>query len=55
VLRERLLTRRGDASEADVGVLERLQEVAEPLAAGEIALLEPPIAPQAPRISQRIA
>jgi uncharacterized protein len=36
VLRERLLEREGDASEADVSVLERLRTAAEPLAADEL-------------------
>jgi uncharacterized protein len=36
VLRERLLARRGDASEADIDVLERLQAVAEPLTGEEL-------------------
>ena len=34
-LRQRLLARRGDASEADAGVLDRLEATAEPLAAEE--------------------
>ena len=38
VLRERLLARRGDASEAGVAVLERLEPVAEPLTADERSL-----------------
>lgn len=38
VLRERLLARRGDASEAGVAVLERLEPSAEPLTADEQAL-----------------
>jgi uncharacterized protein len=38
VLRERLLARRGDASEADVKVLEQLLEVAEPLSESERTL-----------------
>lgn len=42
VLRERLLARRGDASEADVAVLERLQALAEPLAPEEQSLVCPP-------------
>jgi uncharacterized protein len=37
VLRERLAARTGDASEANVGVLERLQAVAEPLTPEELA------------------
>jgi hypothetical protein len=36
VLRERLLRRQGDASEANVGVLERLRATAEPLTANEL-------------------
>lgn len=36
VLRERLLARRGDASEADAAVLERLRAAAEPLAPQEL-------------------
>lgn len=36
VLRERLIARRGDASEADIQVLERLRSVAQPLDAGEL-------------------
>ena len=38
VLRERLLARRGDASEAGVAVLERLEPMAEPLTADEQSL-----------------
>lgn len=38
VLRERLLARRGDASEANVTVLEHLREVVEPLSGDERAL-----------------
>ncbi|NKE65698.1 AAA family ATPase [Ramlibacter sp. RBP-2] len=38
VLRERLLARRGDASEAGVAVLERLEAVAEPLSPDEQSL-----------------
>ena len=38
VLRERLLARRGDASEADVQVLDNLLAAAEPLTDGERAL-----------------
>ena len=38
VLRERLLKREGDASEADVAVLERLRAAAEPLTADELRL-----------------
>jgi aminoglycoside phosphotransferase family enzyme/predicted kinase len=41
VLRARLAARRGDASEADAAVLERLRAAAEPLAPQERALLEP--------------
>lgn len=37
VLKERLQARRGDASEADVAVLERLRTAAEPLRADELA------------------
>ena len=40
VLRERLLARRGDASEADVKVLDQLREVAEPLSELECTLVE---------------
>jgi aminoglycoside phosphotransferase family enzyme/predicted kinase len=39
VLRQRLLERRGDASEADLAVLERLQAAAEPLTDQERAML----------------
>jgi uncharacterized protein len=39
VLRERLLARKGDASEADVAVLERLRAVVEPLEPAEHALV----------------
>jgi uncharacterized protein len=39
VLRERLLARKGDASEANVAVLERLRAVAKPLQQDELALL----------------
>ena len=55
VLRERLLARSGDASEADVAVLERLRAAAEPLDADELACVlaadgEPgPAARSAPR------
>jgi predicted kinase len=42
VLRERLLARRGDASEADVAVLEQLRARAEPLAEEELALAKTP-------------
>ena len=41
VLRQRLLARRHDASEADVSVLERLQRAAQPLGVDEIALVVP--------------
>lgn len=41
VLRERLQSRRGDASEADVNVLERLTDAAEPLDASELAWVLP--------------
>jgi aminoglycoside phosphotransferase family enzyme/predicted kinase len=41
VLRERLLARRGDASEADTAVLDLLHGVAEPLTQEELRLLEP--------------
>jgi len=41
VLRERLLARRGDASEADLAVLERLEALAEPLAPEEQSLVCP--------------
>ena len=37
LLRERLQARSGDASEADVAVLEQLRAVAEPLASDELA------------------
>jgi predicted kinase len=37
VLRERLHQRRGDASEADVAVLEKLQAVQQPLSPDELA------------------
>lgn len=40
VLRQRLLMRRGDASEADVIVLDQLQAAAEPLAGGELNEIE---------------
>lgn len=42
VLRERLLARRGDASEADAAVLDRLREVEEPLSAQEQAFTRTP-------------
>jgi uncharacterized protein len=42
VLRERLAARSGDASEADVAVLERLEAVAEPLATDEQEFVLPP-------------
>ena len=41
VLRERLLARRGDASEADAAVLDRLITGAEPLSADELAFVTP--------------
>jgi uncharacterized protein len=47
-LRQRLLTRRGDVSEADVGVLDRLQATAEPLAPEERQYLLDPPWPAAP-------
>jgi len=40
VLRERLQARRGNASEADTGVLERLRSVAEPLAGDELVSVD---------------
>ena len=40
VLRARLLARRGDPSEADTAVLERLRAVAEPLASDELAFVQ---------------
>jgi hypothetical protein len=43
VLRERLLARHGDASEADLAVLEKLQAVAQPLAGDELQYLCPPV------------
>jgi uncharacterized protein len=39
VMRERLLARQGDASEADLAVLDRLRAAAEPLEQGELKLL----------------
>ncbi len=39
VLRARLAARRGDASEADIGVLEQLMKIAQPLAADELAFV----------------
>jgi predicted kinase len=39
VLRARLAARRGDASEADIGVLDQLMKIAEPLAADELAFV----------------
>ncbi len=42
VLRDRLLARRGDASEADAAVLKRLQAVAEPLSGKELEFVVPP-------------
>lgn len=47
VLRERLLARRGDASEANVTVLEHLREVVEPLSEEELSLVRP-LAPDQP-------
>jgi aminoglycoside phosphotransferase family enzyme/predicted kinase len=41
VLRERLLARQGDASEADAGVLEKLRGAAEPLGADELRFVLP--------------
>lgn len=41
VLRERLLARRGDASEANVTVLEHLRDIVEPLSGEERSLLRP--------------
>ncbi len=54
VLRQRLLARRGDASEADVTVLERLQAAAAPLQAAELPFvvatpLDAPLADAPPR------
>lgn len=50
VLRERLRSRTGDASEADAAVLDRLSGVVEPLTSDELGRLEPvdplPAAPQ---------
>ena len=46
VLRERLLARRGDASEADAAVLEHMQAVAEPLATDEQAFVRHAVAIQ---------
>lgn len=40
VLQDRLRSREGDASEADLAVLAKLAAVAEPLEAGELGLLE---------------
>jgi hypothetical protein len=39
LLRERLQARKGDASEADIAVLERLHAVAQPLEQDELALV----------------
>jgi aminoglycoside phosphotransferase family enzyme/predicted kinase len=47
VLRERLLARRGDASEANVTVLEQVREVVEPLSGEELAFVRP-MAPDNP-------
>ncbi|MDO9113490.1 MAG: AAA family ATPase [Polaromonas sp.] len=47
VLRERLLARRGDASEANVTVLEHVRDVVEPLAGEELSFLRP-MAPDEP-------
>ncbi|MDO9259625.1 MAG: AAA family ATPase [Polaromonas sp.] len=41
VLRERLLARRGDASEANVTVLEHVREVVEPLSGDELSFVRP--------------
>ncbi len=41
VLRERLLARRGDASEANLTVLEHLREVVEPLSVEELSFVRP--------------
>jgi uncharacterized protein len=41
VLQQRIAARHGDASEADLPVLERLRAVAEPLAPDELALAQP--------------
>jgi aminoglycoside phosphotransferase family enzyme len=43
VLRQRLLTRRGDASEADLGVLAQLSPGAEALAVDELPFLQTPV------------
>jgi aminoglycoside phosphotransferase family enzyme/predicted kinase len=43
LLRERLLARKGDASEADIAVLERLAPIAEPLSDDELALTLQPM------------
>ena len=42
VLRERLQARRGDASEADTRVLDKLRQAAEPLSRDELALVQLP-------------
>ncbi|MDI1272859.1 bifunctional aminoglycoside phosphotransferase/ATP-binding protein [Polaromonas sp.] len=47
VLRERLLARRGDASEANVTVLEQVREVGEPLSREELSFVRP-MAPDKP-------
>jgi aminoglycoside phosphotransferase family enzyme/predicted kinase len=44
VLRQRLLTRRGDASEADLAVLEHLRPATEALGADELRFLRTPVA-----------
>ncbi|MGC1175738.1 AAA family ATPase [Polaromonas sp.] len=41
VLRERLLARRGDASEANVAVLDRLRDAGEPLSVQELSFVRP--------------
>jgi predicted kinase len=47
VLRERIRKRRGDASEADLAVLEKLRAAEEPLREEELPfLVVPPTAPQ---------
>ena len=40
VLRQRLRSRTGDASEADVDVLDKLQAIAQPLDQSELALVK---------------
>ncbi|MDP3828759.1 MAG: AAA family ATPase, partial [Polaromonas sp.] len=47
VLRERLLARRGDASEANVTVLEHVREGVEPLSGEELSFVRP-MAPDKP-------